>query len=88
MIEETSSKARHENFSSLGSQKRMIPVIDISQDKKLSAKAIRSACEENGFFLISHHGISLELQHKLESLSHTFFALSESEKNKISIIHE
>jgi isopenicillin N synthase-like dioxygenase len=85
LIEETSSKARHENFSSLSSQKRMIPVIDISQDKNLSAKAIRSACEENGFFLISHHGISLELQHKLESLSHTFFALSESEKNKISM---
>ena len=63
----------------------MIPIIDLSQDKSLVASSIRSACEENGFFLISHHGVSLELQEKLESLSEIFFALPESEKEKISM---
>lgn len=71
-----------------------IPVIDISalreEEENSSAlnwiaKAINAACYEHGFFYISGHGVSEELQARIEKLSHEFFALPEEEKMKISM---
>ena len=71
-----------------------IPVIDISPlreketDKTVAdkvAQQINTACREHGFFYISGHGVSEELQKKLETLSHEFFKLPAEEKLKISM---
>ncbi|MGE0637807.1 MAG: isopenicillin N synthase family dioxygenase [Bacteroidia bacterium] len=71
-----------------------IPVIDISplREKEtdtiaaaIIAQQINTACREHGFFYISGHGVSEELQEKIESLSHEFFKLPEEEKLKISM---
>ncbi len=71
-----------------------IPVIDISplREKETGkiaadkiAQQINAACREHGFFYVSGHGVSLELQQKLEHLSHEFFKLPEEEKLKISM---
>jgi isopenicillin N synthase-like dioxygenase len=71
-----------------------IPVIDISPlrgkepDRSAAekiAQQISTACREHGFFYVSGHGVSLELQKKLEIVSHEFFKLSAEEKMKISM---
>lgn len=57
-----------------------IPVIDVSpllseaSDAAATAAHIREACRENGFFYISGHGVSSELQDRLEQVSRKFFA--------------
>src|SRR6218665_4015825 len=65
-----------------------IAVIDISllnTKGHIIAKEIHKACTQHGFFYITGHGISLELQNKLEYLSSQFFQLDEDEKMKISM---
>lgn len=67
-----------------------IPVIDISElvAGKLDSNAaqkIHQACCNHGFFYISGHGVSLELQDKLMELSKAFFSLPEKEKMEISM---
>lgn len=62
-----------------------IPVIDLTQDERSVAAMIGRACAEHGFFCITHHGISLELQHRLENLSTRFFAQDEATKMQISM---
>lgn len=62
-----------------------IPIISLKSDVKVSAQAIGLACEEFGFFCISDHGISEELQVRLEILSQQFFALPHDEKMNISM---
>lgn len=46
---------------------------------------IREACIRHGFFYIKNHGVSVELQEQLESVSKAFFALPEQEKMTISM---
>ncbi len=66
-----------------------LPVIDInplvsgSGNKQAVAEQIRQACTTFGFFYISGHGVSGELQQRLEALSRQFFALPREEKMKI-----
>lgn len=66
-----------------------IPVIDVTSlvqpglDPTQTAKSIRQACCEYGFFYVKEHGISLEIQNRLECLSHRFFALDLETKMKI-----
>lgn len=67
-----------------------IPVIDISllNDKYLAhraAEAISRACREYGFFYVSGHGVSEELQRNLAEKSAQFFELPEAEKLKIAM---
>jgi isopenicillin N synthase-like dioxygenase len=67
-----------------------IPVINLArlQDEKTAtseSKLIREACIQHGFFYISHHGISKELQNKIYQLSNDFFALPLEEKMKVSM---
>lgn len=55
---------------------KSLPVIDVSalvqenpteEALKLTAKSINEACRNWGFFYIINHGVSTELQEKLES---------------------
>ncbi len=69
-----------------------IPVIDISQlaDATMAsavAADIAQVCREHGFFYVSGHGVSTELQQRIEELSREFFALPEEEKLKIAMSH-
>ena len=65
--------------------KDTIPVIDISllhadKDTETVAAQISEACRTHGFFYIKGHGVSIELQERLQKLSKTFFNLPEEEK--------
>ena len=66
-----------------------IPLIDVSPlvsrsgDEMSIAASIRDACSENGFFYITGHGISQDLQQRLERLSREFF--SQGTETKLAI---
>lgn len=67
-----------------------IPVIDIGSLKsgdsgsiKAMASNVHRACTEHGFFYVENHGVSVELQNKLQELSLAFFELPVEEKLKI-----
>lgn len=66
-----------------------VPVIDIeplisqSANQQRVAEEIGLTCRETGFFYISGHGISEELQAKLEAVSTEFFSRPEKEKMNI-----
>ena len=66
-----------------------LPIIDISElinpngNRQLVADQIHHACLTNGFLCIKNHGISLELQDKLELISKQFFALDHKTKMQI-----
>lgn len=68
-----------------------IPIIDISslvnlrQSRQQVALAIHQACTQHGFFYISHHGVSVALQERLERLSEQFFALDLETKMQIAM---
>lgn len=71
-----------------------IPIIDIralispdstGESIKLVAEKIHQACCEHGFFYISGHGVSKQLQAELEAASRRFFSLPETEKMKIAM---
>ena len=68
-----------------------VPVIDIAslinnrENKKEVALALQKAATEYGFFYITNHGISQQLQQNLEDLSREFFKLDLAEKMKINM---
>ena len=67
-----------------------LPIIDVSPlinggDPARAVAQIKHACSQSGFFYIEGHEVSLELQSRLERLSHTFFEQPESEKSKIAM---
>jgi isopenicillin N synthase-like dioxygenase len=70
-----------------------LPLIDVSalvntsseEEFKSCAELIDQACRQSGFFRIKGHGVPMELQAKLDSLSREFFSLPEAEKAKISM---
>lgn len=68
-----------------------LPVIDISPlvtskgDIEKTASELGQACRDCGFFYVANHGVSLDLQVKLEKLSQDFFKLPHDEKMKISM---
>jgi isopenicillin N synthase-like dioxygenase len=71
-----------------------IPIVDISDaikdeashaEKKKAAAQIGAACRTNGFFYIIGHGIDVDLQNQLESISKRFFSLPLEEKLKIKM---
>jgi isopenicillin N synthase-like dioxygenase len=63
----------------------IIPKIDLSEDKAKVVASLKAACRDYGFFLLADHETSETLQTKLEVFSKNFFALSTSEKMKISM---
>lgn len=66
-----------------------VPIIDIkplveqADGQDVVASQIGRACREFGFFYVSGHGVSEELQQRLEVLSKLFFAQEPSEKLQI-----
>lgn len=60
-----------------------IPLIDLSAGEEVIASQIALACQKHGFFCIQNHGISQDLQTKLDSLSREFFDLPLLIKNRI-----
>jgi isopenicillin N synthase-like dioxygenase len=71
---------------------KAIPVIDICallsgnhEGLSEAIKQIENATQRVGFFYISNHGVSLELQTRLETLSRQFFSLPVEEKRKIDM---
>jgi isopenicillin N synthase-like dioxygenase len=64
---------------------RHLPVIDVSGGVAGVAAEIDAACRDMGFFFVVGHGISLDLQTRLDSLAREFFALGTPEKAKIDM---
>ena len=71
-----------------------LPIIDVSalvaehpseESLKLVAQAIGDACRNWGFFYIINHGVSEDLQERLESISKQFFTLPLEQKSEILI---
>jgi isopenicillin N synthase-like dioxygenase/alkylated DNA repair dioxygenase AlkB len=70
-----------------------VPVIDIgpllsdndAEGRLRVSREIFAACTGDGFFYISNHGVSLELQQDLERLTRAFFALPLESKMRISM---
>lgn len=68
-----------------------IPVIDLTeltagdeeQALPQTAAQLGQACRESGFFYVTGHGISSELQDRLEQLSRQFFAQNDEAKQSI-----
>jgi isopenicillin N synthase-like dioxygenase len=64
---------------------RHLPVIDVSGAIADVAGEIDAACRDTGFFFVVGHGVSVELQRRLDSLAREFFALDEDEKAAIDM---
>jgi isopenicillin N synthase-like dioxygenase len=66
-----------------------LPIIDINplttgeSDLRSVGDQIQSACRASGFFYITGHGVSRDLQEKLEAFSSEFFSRPIDEKMKI-----
>ncbi|MHA6793933.1 isopenicillin N synthase family dioxygenase [Pseudonocardia bannensis] len=72
------------------SSKSAIPLIDISpfragtgEGKAQVVSAVRAACEEIGFFLVSGHGVPEELINRNYRLAKEFFDLPLEKKNEV-----
>ena len=71
---------------------RTPPVIDISAFQSNNSDArdfvvtqVREACHEFGFFQITGHGVSAELQERLLRVTKELFALPTEEKRKLNV---
>jgi isopenicillin N synthase-like dioxygenase len=68
------------------------PIIDVSPSRRASepdvvAREIDTACRDTGFFSVVGHGVSAALQARVETLAREFFALPESEKAAVAMVH-
>ncbi len=72
--------ARHQAASMTHDPTSEVPIIDVAPlvtdagDQEAVAAAIGRACRECGFFYVIGHGVSEDLDRRLEELSHRFFA--------------
>ena len=68
-----------------------LPVIDVAPlvsgrgDPTAVATAIDAACRAHGFFYIAGHGVSEDLQARLDHAARAFFALPEADKAAIGM---
>src|SRR5262245_49438801 len=68
-----------------------LPIIDVSSlvtrtaDTTKTADQIALACRQSGFFYITGHGVSEDLQNRLEDLSREFFRLPADDKLSIDM---
>jgi polar amino acid transport system ATP-binding protein len=62
-----------------------LPLIDLRDAPEPIAQRIGEACRAHGFFYIVGHGIDESLGHRLEDLSHRFFALPEATKARYAM---
>lgn len=73
-----------------GANVQGLPVIDVAalrnpKTRRATAAAIDTACRDNGFFYIAQHGVSPDLEKRLEALSREFFAKDLGAKMAISM---
>lgn len=61
-----------------------LPVIDL---RAPDVAQLRRACEEHGFFYVSHHGVDVGLERRLEDASRAFFALPLDARQRVSMAH-
>jgi isopenicillin N synthase-like dioxygenase len=69
-----------------------LPVIDLSHATDATgvgamADEIDAACRDTGFFYVTGHGVSTQLQTRVEELAREFFALPEAEKSLVGMQH-
>lgn len=64
---------------------RSLPIIDLTAPKDEVARLIREAGQTYGFFYLVGHGVDEALVHRLEVLSHRFFALPEASKARFAM---
>ena len=64
---------------------RHLPVIDVSRGAAAVAAEIDAACRDMGFFFVTGHDVSIELQDRLDALAREFFALDDAEKATIDM---
>ena len=66
-----------------------VPIIDVAPlvtgegDEHAVSTAMADACRREGFFYVVGHGVSEDLQHRLDEMSRSFFAQPVDEKVKI-----
>jgi isopenicillin N synthase-like dioxygenase len=71
-----------------------VPLIDIAPlfgsdlaSRQQVCSRLDAACRQDGFFLITGHGVSGELMRDLEAASRAFFARPDDEKQRIAMSH-
>jgi isopenicillin N synthase-like dioxygenase len=69
-----------------------VPIIDVSpgrraRERTAIAAEIDLACRDTGFFSVVGHGVSIDLQNRLDALAREFFALPDAEKAAIAMAH-
>ncbi|WP_394845560.1 isopenicillin N synthase family oxygenase [Pendulispora brunnea] len=62
-----------------------LPVVDLDAQRAKVATDLRVACERDGFFYVSNHGVSESLQTELEVRARAFFARPLEEKMAIAM---
>ena len=62
-----------------------LPLIDLRAAPDEVARGIGEACRAHGFFYVVGHGIDESLGQRLEDLSHRFFALPETTKERFAM---
>ncbi len=63
-----------------------LPVIDLRTGDD-AATAIDEACRSRGFFVVTGHGVSLDLVADLDACARAFFARPDAEKEPIAMRH-
>ena len=62
-----------------------LPIIDLSLPDALLAQALHTCCSAQGFFYVTGHGVPEEQIERLADLSHRFFALPPSVKQRYAM---
>ena len=64
-----------------------LPILDLDRGEDVTARAIREACEDAGFFYVKNHGVPLRLIEDLRSASRQFFAQPLGAKEQIAMAY-
>lgn len=62
-----------------------LPLVDFAAPVDAVARDVARACRTHGFFYVGGHGVDAELCARLDALSHRFFALPESTKERYAM---
>ena len=62
-----------------------IPIVDLGDSDVAAARAIDSACRDNGFFCVTGHGVPTDLIDSLQRAGRSLFALSPDAKERVAM---
>lgn len=62
----------------------LIPIIDLSSQRGSLVSAVRAACEQIGFFIVTGHGVPDDLIDEMYAISRAFFDLPADQKRQLS----